>query len=140
MISLKDIQKAHPRITYHRIHQLIYLRHRERVFRTSLIKICKVHTHAPLSHFLFHHHCISQPLEIKHLFDSPCLLEFCYLIFNSLCMLLGWTSRWLSSRSDGGINIQMMTNEIWIYPRGFISIPCKHINIFPQKIDQLLFL
>ena len=75
-------------MTYHRIYQLIYPRHRERVFETSLIEICKVDTHVPLPRFLLHHHCISQPLRIKHLFDSPCLLEFCYLIFDSFCMLL----------------------------------------------------
>ena len=92
-------------MTYRRIYQLIYLRPRERVFRTSLIEICKVHTHAPLSCFLFHHYCISQLLRIKHLFDSPCLLEYCYLIFYSLYMFLGRTPRWLSSRSDGWIDI-----------------------------------
>ena len=140
MVSLTGIQKAHPRMTYRHIYQLIYPRHRERVFRTSLIEIYKVHTHAPLSCFLFHHYCISQPLRIKHLFDSPCLLEFCYLILDNFYMFPGWTPRWLSSRNDGWINIQMMTNEIWIYPRGFISVPCKHINIFSQKINQLLLL
>ena len=125
---------------YCHIHQLIYPRYRERVFGTSLIEICKVHIHAPFPSFLFHHHCISQLLRIKHLFDSPCLLEFCYLIFDNLCMLLGWTPRWLSSRNDGWINIQMMTNKVWIYPWGFTSIPCEHINIFPKKFDQLLLL
>ena len=131
MESLKGIQKTHPRMTYCRIYQLIYSRHRERVFRTNLIEIYKVHTHVPLSCFLFHHYCISQPLKIKHLFDSPCLLEFCYLILDSLYMFFRRMLRWLSSRSDGWINIQMMTNEIWIYPQGFIGISCKHINIFP---------
>ena len=135
MVSLKGIQKAHPRMTYHRIHQLIYPRHRERVLGTSLIEICKVHTHTSFSYFLFHHYCVSQPLRIKHLFESPCLLEFCYLILDSLYMLLGRTPRWLSSRSDGRINIQMITNEIWIYSRGFIGVPCKHIYISPQKIN-----
>ena len=135
MVSLKSIQKAHPKMTYRRIHQLIYLRHKERFFGASLIKICKVHTHAPFSCFLFHHYYVSQPLRIKYLFDSPCLLEFCYLIFDSLYMFLGRTPRWLSSRNDGRINIQMMTNEIWIYSKGFIGVSCKHINISSQKID-----
>ena len=76
-------------MTYRRIHQLIYPRHRERVFGTSLIKICKVHTHTLFSCFLFHHYCVSQPLRIKYLFESPCLLEFCYLILDSLYMFLG---------------------------------------------------
>ena len=125
---------------YRRIHQLIYSRHRERVFGISLIEICKVYTHVPLPRFLFHHHCISQSLRIKHLFDSPYLLEFCYLIFDGFCILLGWTPRWLSSRSDGGINIQMMTNEVWIYSWGFISVPCEYIHISPKKFDQLLLL
>ena len=118
-------------MTYRRIHQLIYPRHKERVIGTSLIKICKVHTHMPLSCFLFHHYCVSQPLRIKHIFDSPCLLEFCDLILDNLYMFLKWTPRWLYSQSNGWINIQMMTNEIWIYPRGFIGVPCKHIYISP---------
>ena len=140
MVSLKGIQKTHLRITYSCIHQLVYSRHRERVFGTSLIEICEIYTHTPLPSLLLHHHRVSQPLRVKHLFNSPCLFKFCYLIFDSLCMLLGRTPRWLSFQSDGRINIQMMTNEIWIYPRGFISISCKHINILPKKFDQLLHL
>ena len=135
MVSLKGVRKAHPRMTYRRIHQLIYLRHKERVHGTSLIEICKVHTHTPFSCFLFHHYGVSQPLRIKYLFDSPYLLEFCYLILDNLYMYLGRTPRWLPPRSDGRINIQMMTNKIWIYPRGFISVLCKHIYISPQKTD-----
>ena len=88
VISLKGIQKAHPMMTYRRIYQLIYPRNRERVFRTSPIEICKVHTHAPLSYFLFHHYSVSQPLRIKHLFNSPCLLKFSYFTLTaSTCSL-----------------------------------------------------
>ena len=135
MISLKGIQKAHPRMTYRRIYQLIYPKHRKRVFRASLVKICKINTHTPFSCLLFHHYCIGQPLKIKNLFDSPCLLEFCYLILDSLYKFPGWMLRWLFFRSETWIDIQMMTNETWIYPWGFIGVPCKHIYISPQKIN-----
>ena len=59
VISLKGIQENHPRMAYHCIYQLIYSRHRERVFGTSLIEICEVHTHTPFPSLLFHHHRIS---------------------------------------------------------------------------------
>ena len=55
VISLKGIQETHPRMAYRCINQLIYLRHRKRVFGTSLIKICEVHTHMPFPSFLFHY-------------------------------------------------------------------------------------
>ena len=140
MVSLKGIQKTHPRMTYRCIHQLVYPRHRERVFGTSLIEICEIHTHAPLPSLLLHHHRVSQPLRVKNLFNSPCLFELCYLIFYSLYVFFKRMPSWLSFWNDGRINIQMMTNEVWIYPRGFISISCEHINIFPKKFDQLLLL
>ena len=40
------------------------------------------------------------------------------------------------SREDSQVNIQMMANELWIYPRSFISIPGKYINIPPKKCQQ----
>ena len=58
VISLKGIQETHPRMAYRCIYQLIYSRHRERVFGTSLIEICEV-THTPFPNFLFHYHRIS---------------------------------------------------------------------------------
>ena len=54
MILLKSIQETHSRMSYCCIHQLIYPRHRERVFGTSLIEICEIHMHTPFSCFLFH--------------------------------------------------------------------------------------
>ena len=60
MISLKGIQETHPRMAYCCIHQLNYPRHRERVFGTSLIKICEVHIHTPFPSFLFHYHLLAK--------------------------------------------------------------------------------
>ena len=34
----------------------------------------------------------------------------------------------------------MMTNEVWIHPQGFISVLCKHINVFSEKFYQLFLL
>ena len=34
----------------------------------------------------------------------------------------------------------MMTDEVWIHPRGFISILYKHINISSKKFYQLFLL
>ena len=35
----------------------------------------------------------------------------------------------------------MVTNEVRINPKGFVSVPCKYIHIFSKKPDQLfLFL
>ena len=66
------------------------------------------------------------------------MFELCYLISDSLSMLFRWTLRWLSLWSNERVSIQMMTNEIWVYPRGFVCIACEHINIFPEKFNQLL--
>ena len=88
MISLEGIQKAHSRMAYRCIHQLVYLSHREWVFRTSPVEICKVHTHPPFSCLLFHYHGIHQPLRVKYLFYSPCLFKFGYFTLDSLYMFL----------------------------------------------------
>ena len=53
------------------------------------------------------------------------MFELCYLISDSLSMFFGWTPRWLSLWSNGRVNIQMMTNEIWIYPRVLYAF---HVN------------
>jgi len=41
--------------------------------------------------------------------------------------------RWLFLRGDRWINIQLMTNEIWIHPESFISTPSKHINVLSKE-------
>ena len=53
MISLKDIQEAHPRMAYGCIYQLIYPRHRERIFWVGFIQIREVYEtrHFPLFFF-----------------------------------------------------------------------------------------
>ena len=43
-------------MTDHCIHQLVYLRHEERVLRTNLIEVHEVHVHMPFPSLLFHHH------------------------------------------------------------------------------------
>ena len=114
VISLKGIQKAHLKMAYRCIYQLVYSRHRERVFRTSPVKICKVHTHSPFFCLLFHYHGIRQSLRVKHLFNSPCLLKFGHFTLDSFYMFLGRASRWLPFWSNGRIHIQVMTNKLWI--------------------------
>ena len=47
---------------------------------------------------------------------------------------------WLLLRSDGRVNIEMVTDEGWINPRGITGILCKHVNISFEKLNQLLFL
>ena len=87
MLSLESIEEAHPRMAYHCIDQLIYLRQRERIFQTGFIQICEVYTHPPLAVLLFYHHGVGQPLWIKNLLDSLCSLQFSYLFFNSFIMI-----------------------------------------------------
>ena len=75
---------------------------------------------------------------IEHLFDSSCSFELCHLISDSLGMFSRQMPRRLSPRINRRVNVQVMIDEIRIYPWGFVSIPCEHINIFPKKFNQLL--
>ena len=122
------------------IYQLVYPRQRERIFWTGFVQVCEIYTHLPLPIFLFHYHGVGQPLEVVHFLNSPYLLKLPYLISNSIRMIFGWASRWLLSGGDRWINIQMMADEVWIHPWGFISVPCKRINIFPKELYQLFSL
>ena len=73
-------------MTYRRIHQLIYLRHRERIFGTGLIKIREIHTHTLFPSFLFHHYYVSQPLRIKFLLYGSGLFKLEYFPPNNIKM------------------------------------------------------
>ena len=84
VVSLEGIQKAHPRMAYSCIHQLVHPRHGKRVFWTGLIQICEVYTYSPLSILLLHHYSIGQPVRVKHLFNSLSLLMFDYLVLDSI--------------------------------------------------------
>ena len=48
MIALESIQETHPRMADSSVYQLIYLGHREWIFRASLIQIREINTHSPL--------------------------------------------------------------------------------------------
>ena len=88
MVPLEGIQKAHLMMTYSDIHQLIYLRHRERILGASFIQICEVYTYPPLPILLFHYHRIGQPFRVKHLFNSLGQIKFDHFVLNSIKMVL----------------------------------------------------
>ena len=71
-------------MTYSGIHQLVYLRYGERIFWSSLVQICEVHTYPPLSIFLLHNYSISQLFRVEHFFNSPNLFKPHLLIFDSI--------------------------------------------------------
>ena len=56
MVSLEGIKETHSRVAYRCVHQLIYLRKGEMIFRTSFIQVCEVYTYPPLSVLLFYYH------------------------------------------------------------------------------------
>ena len=58
VVPLESIQKAPLRMAYCCIHQLINLRHGERVFWTGLIQVCEINAYSPFSTFLLYYHCI----------------------------------------------------------------------------------
>ena len=116
MVPLKGIQKAHPRMAYSGIHQLIYSSHKERILGASFIQICEVHTHPPLPILLLHYHCISQPVRVDNFLNSPSLLKLVHLFLDSIRMLLRLVPRWLLPREDNRVDIEMMAYKVWIYP------------------------
>ena len=87
MVPLEGIQKAHPMMTYSDIHQLIYLRHRERILGASFVQICEIYTYSPFFTFLLYYHRVGQPVRVKHLLHSPSLLKFDHLILDNIRML-----------------------------------------------------
>ena len=135
MVSLESIKETHSRVTYSCIHQLIYPRKGERIFRTGFVQVFEVYTYPPLPVLLFYHHGVGQPLRINNLIDSPCSLQFSYLFFNSFIMISRRAPRWLLSRSDGGVDIQVMANKIRINSKGFASVPGKYVNIVSEEFN-----
>ena len=89
MVSLEGVQETHLRIAYRYVHQLVYPRKGERIFRTDFVQVYEVYTYTPLSVLLFYHHGVGQPLGIKNFLDSPYSLKFSYLVFNSFIMVFG---------------------------------------------------
>ena len=70
------------------IYQLIYPRHRERIFWVGFIQIHEIYTNSPLFVLLLYHHSIAQPFRVKNLLDSPCLLKLHHLVPNNVSVLL----------------------------------------------------
>ena len=140
MVPLKGIQKAHPRMAHSCVHQLVNLRHWERVLWAGFVQVCKIYTYAPLPRILLYHYGVSQPFRVKNLFNSPSLLKFHHLVLYSIRMFLGQTSRWLLPRGDKWTNIQMMADEAQIHSQSFVSNPSEYINVLLEKHYQLLFL
>ena len=56
MVSLEGIKETHPRMAYHHLHQLIYLRKGEKIFQIGFVQVCEVYTYPPLSVLLFYYH------------------------------------------------------------------------------------
>ena len=73
-------------MTHSCIHQLVNLRHRERVLWVGFVQVCKIYTYTPLPHLLLYHYGISQPFRVKNLFNSLSLLKFHHLVLYSIRM------------------------------------------------------
>ena len=56
MVSLEGVQETHLKMAYRCVHQLVYLRKGESIFRTGFVQVCEVYTHSPLSALLFYYH------------------------------------------------------------------------------------
>ena len=65
VITSVCIQEAHQGMTRSGIRQLINLRQRKAVFRTSPIKSCEVDIDSPLSSRLLYHVCVEQPARTR---------------------------------------------------------------------------
>ena len=87
MVPLKGVQEAHLRMAHSGINQLVYMRHRKKVFEASFIQIYEVHTYPPLPILLFHYHYIGQPLWVENFLNSPSLLKLVHLLIDSIRML-----------------------------------------------------
>ena len=83
---------------------------------------------------------IGQPLRVKNLLNSPSLFELCYLVPDSIRMILGWVPKKLLFRGDRWVDIQIVADETRIHPWSFASTPCENIDVPPKKIYQLFFL
>ena len=133
MVPLKGIHKTHLRMTNCRLQKLAYLGYWEGVLR-----VCFFFNPSNL-HTLTTSYSSSSPpscwptILSKNFFYCPCTLKHYHLFFNSLEMFLRRAPRWLFPRGDRWIDIQIMTNEIQVHPKSFISTPSKHINIFSRE-------
>ena len=88
-----------------RIYQLIYPRHRERIFWAGFIQICEVYIDLPLSTLLLYYYSIGQPLRVKNFLNSSCSFKLHHLVSNGVSVLFRWASRWLLLGSNGWVNI-----------------------------------
>ena len=56
MITLESIQETHLRMADSSVYQLIYLRHREWIFRAGFIQIREINAHTPLPTLLLYYY------------------------------------------------------------------------------------
>ena len=88
MITLKSVQKAHPRVSISGIYQLINLRHGKQILWTCLVQVSEVNTNLPFAILFFYQHGIRKPLRKEYLFYSLGFLQFLNLLPDSLNVLL----------------------------------------------------
>ena len=89
MVTLEGIEKIHPGVSHHGIHQLVNPRDGKGVLWANIIQINEVHTDTLLPILLLHHHSISQPLGIQDLLNGSSLFQLVYLYPYCLGVLYG---------------------------------------------------
>ena len=55
-------------------------------------------------------------------------------------MLSGWAPGCLFLGGNGGVDVEVVADEVWVDPWSVTSILCKHVNIPFEKLDQLFLL
>ena len=89
IIPDKSIHETQKSMTWSRINQLINLRQREAVLRTSLIQIRIVDANSLLSISFFHHYHIGEPFRIYSFSDEACCEELVDFFINNLFVFQG---------------------------------------------------
>ena len=100
-------------MTQSRVQQLVNFWQMKAVFQIGLVEACEVNADSPLVIFLF------------------------YLFYHSVHMLGCGPSSSLFHWLDFGEDVQLMFDEIGVYPRHLLGCPCEDLNICCKKLDEL---
>ena len=131
------IQEVHLGMTRGRVHQLINFRQRESIFKTSSIEACEVNAYSPLASLFLYHDRVGQPTRVKNFSYCTCLFQFFHFFYHCIQVLSCESPPSLFHYSGVEQYVQLVPDEVRVYPKHFVRCPCEDLDISVKKLDEL---
>ena len=129
IITRESVHEAEELVASSGVHYEVDPGQGKAIFWASPVSIDKVNVESPFSICLLNENHIIQAVEIIYFSDSSGLEEFADLFVARLLPFWGETSSFLCDGFEGGNDIQLVGDNLWVNSSHVLLLPSEYFHI-----------